>query len=94
MFLNNLKVSFVTTKKAFVLNNWQHLAVTANQVSQRIYINGSLVQETACNKSLPGIIKTSNYIGNFYKQNANYELDDLKIFKRLLESKEIQDDFY
>ena len=92
MRINSLNYRF-TTNNTFGLNKWQHFALTVNKVSQRIYVNGSLVQENAFNKSWSDKIQTLFHIGGYADTYSSIELDELKIFKRSLSSEEIKNDF-
>ncbi|MEO8231791.1 MAG: LamG-like jellyroll fold domain-containing protein [Ignavibacteriota bacterium] len=74
--------SGVTTLFNPILNSWYHLAVTYDGSIMRLFLNGSLIKESAVsasilNNTLPLTIGGQN--GNFWNRNLNGKIDEVRI---------------
>ena len=81
-----------------ISNQWQHLAVTFDGSNTKGYFNGVLNQTTIGESSSPIVYSDNNVtIGNLNmisKTNFfNGTIDEVKIYNRVLNSTEIQDDY-
>lgn len=83
--------SDVTSKIAFPLDQWVHLAYTLNGKTGTIYMNG--LKTTEVITFVPeDVIRKTNYIGKSHwshDENLNGDLDELRFYNRALNQTEI-----
>ena len=74
------------------LDEWQFLAVTFNETTSSIYLNGTLTAQVSGSYSLPTLNRTNCYIGksNWYWDGySSSYLDDLRFYNKSLTHIEI-----
>ena len=97
---SGLDYSVLYAENALILNKWQHLTCIFSYPYFSIYIDGIEITEQNIETniesfSLAYILRTSNFIGrsNWYfmssDEDADAEIDDLKIFRKALTKREI-----
>ena len=87
------RIEKITSNKALIENEWQHLAATFNGTTMSIYIDGNLTGIKSFAYAMPKKVRTKNYIGKSW--NSGFDgsswsyLDDLKFFNKSLSNKDI-----
>jgi hypothetical protein len=88
-FLNNNIETFLSSVNSINLNEWTHLSVTYNGGLVNLYING--IQDAIGICLFRSFTASINYVGLNNQQNTffNGAIDELKIYKRAINQKEI-----
>ena len=88
---NKQHKSDVTSKVAFPLDQWVHLAYTLRGKTWTLYMNG--LKTTEVKTFVPeDVIRKTNYIGKSHwshDRNLNGDLDELRFYNRALNQTEI-----
>ncbi len=78
------------------LNVWEHVAFVLDLNRKAyVYVNGELTGQAGSSTLARNLYRTNNYIGKSswsVDENADADLDELKIFNRGLSQKEIQNE--
>lgn len=85
------KVSLETD--AYPCGKWVHVAVTADNNSQKIFLNGIIIAEAKQDKNLSPALKNDFYIGADTGVASFFSgmLDEVKMFRRALSEQEIKE---
>lgn len=80
------------SSSSFVLNTWNHIAITFNNTIQKMYLNGNLVGVTT--KTTSPICKGEPIrLGIWWQSDPNYftgAMDEVRLYKRVLSKTEIK----
>ncbi len=77
------------------LHEWVHIALSIQDLSAAIYLNGQAVDRNKLTKKPSSLMRTFNFIGRSNLKGlpvSNADFDEIKIFKRALSEQEIQDE--
>ena len=92
LWSNESNLGGINTIQNMAINEWHHLAATYEYPSMKMYIDGSLNGENLVERNINIMNRVNNYIGKSNwdaDENANVDIDDLKIFDRALNQDEV-----
>ena len=89
------RIGFARSDVEIHLAEWHHYAITMNQRTLSLYVDGVLAEQVVCSAKINEITRKVNYIGRSSWKSGDYaaaDFDEIKIFNRTVSIQEINEE--